>query len=169
MPPASPSPTSPEMLGEVRSGTQSTSVSPELLPNGAHTNNTSPAFSPRSRMASTGTAIEFLPAILPSPALGPVRYGEGTMHPPHGSWTVPSSTLTSPVIQPRASNALSGTDADIDHEASTALLMLNRDRRGTVGSIQEGVSCPESRKNSTISIQGSQKKMGMSVKDLLIV
>ncbi|KAH1296295.1 hypothetical protein KXX11_007932 [Aspergillus fumigatus] len=150
MPPASPSPTSPEMLGEVRSGTQSTSVSPELLPNGAHTNNTSPAFSPRSRMASTGTAIEFLPAILPSPA-------------------VPSSTLTSPVIQPRASNALSGTDADIDHEASTALLMLNRDRRGTVGSIQEGVSCPESRKNSTISIQGSQKKMGMSVKDLLIV
>ncbi|KAH2035295.1 hypothetical protein LV163_000318 [Aspergillus fumigatus] len=169
MPPASPSPTSPEMLGEVRSGTQSTSVSPELLPNGAHTNNTSPAFSPRSRMASTGTAIEFLPAILPSPALGPVRYGEGTMHPPHGSWNVPSSTLTSPVIQPRASNALSGTDADIDHEASTALLMLNRDRRGTVGSIQEGVSCPESRKNSTISIQGSQKKMGMSVKDLLIV
>ncbi|GAQ10768.1 hypothetical protein ALT_8089 [Aspergillus lentulus] len=167
MPPAPPSPTSPEMLGEVHSGTQSTSVSPELLPNGDHTNNTSPAFSPRSRMPSIGTAIEFLPAILPSPALGPVRYGE-RMHPPRGSWTVPSSTLTSPVIQPRASNASSGTDADIDHEASAALLMLNRDRRGTVGSVQEGVSSPESRKNSAISIQDSQKKMGMSVMDLLI-
>jgi hypothetical protein len=89
------------------------------------------------------------------------------MRPPRGSWTVPSSTLTSPVIQPRASNA-SSADADIDHEASAALLMLNRDRRGTVGSVQDGLSSSEARENSGMSIQDSQKKMGMSVKDLLI-
>lgn len=90
------------------------------------------------------------------------------MRPPRGSWTVPSSTLTSPVIQPRASNASFGTDADVDHEASAALLMLNRDRRGTVGSVQEGLSSSDAQENSGMSIQESQKKMGMSVKDLLI-
>ncbi|EAW07668.1 basic helix-loop-helix domain-containing protein [Aspergillus clavatus NRRL 1] len=170
LPPAPPSPTSPEMLSGVPSQIHSASVSPELSPSHAHTNNTSPAFSPRTRIPSISTAIEFLPAILPSPALGPVRFSEGIIHPPRGSWTVPSSTDTSPVLQPRFSNASSGSDADIDHEASAALLMLNRDRRGTAGSIQEGLA------NSTLDAQESskspskspQKKMGMSVKDLLI-
>lgn len=50
-------------------------------------------------------------------------------------------------------------DADIDHEASAALLMLNRDRRA----VQSNASS-----ESSDVVQDKQKKVGMSVRDLLV-
>ncbi|PYH99356.1 hypothetical protein BO71DRAFT_343036 [Aspergillus ellipticus CBS 707.79] len=157
MPPAPPSPTSPEALAEESSLSSSASVSPTLPPADAATNAASPAYSPRSR-GPTETVIEFVPSITPSPALAPTHPSENTMRSGHGSWAA-SSAGTSPVLQPRHSIASS---ADVDHEASAALLMLNRDCRGSVGSVHDMHPEPHSRS------QDSQRKVGMSVKDLLI-
>lgn len=59
----------------------------------------------------------------------------------------------------------------IDHEASAALLMLTRDRRGTADSISEHFSSgttlgPASEMANATS--DTQKRKGMSVRDLLI-
>ncbi|KAJ5575005.1 hypothetical protein N7450_008904 [Penicillium hetheringtonii] len=71
----------------------------------------SPSFSPRTRLPSVHTLPE-APSILPSPALGPSYHSLDKVQDLQG----------------------------IDHEASAALLMLTRDRRGTADSITEHFS-----------------------------
>ncbi|KAF5860458.1 hypothetical protein ETB97_001467 [Aspergillus alliaceus] len=159
MPPGPPSPSSPEVLGEIAGSTYSASVSPDLLPNGCHTNITSPAFSPRSQIPSTGATMDFT-SILPSPALGPTHPSDSALRSSRGSWAADPS----PVLQPQTRHASS---AEMDHEASAALLMLNRDCRGSVGSMQEENAKPIS-DNRPYSLHDTQRKIGMSVKDLLI-
>ncbi|KAL2820771.1 hypothetical protein BJX63DRAFT_418387 [Aspergillus granulosus] len=165
-PPALPSaplsPTSPEFIGE--SGhAYSASVSPEVHPD-SFAANTSPMYSPRSRFPSTSAISEIPPSILPSPALGPVRPEERPMDSGRSSWALPSST-TSPAIQPRFSN---GSSADMDHEASAALLMLNRDPRGSVDSGRDSsATASVSREDERYKLPDPQRKR-MSVMDLLI-
>ncbi|CAL5871172.1 uncharacterized protein PFLUO_LOCUS5419 [Penicillium psychrofluorescens] len=77
------------------------------------------------------------------------------------------SVLPSPALGPTQTSNM-----DIDHEASAALLMLTRDRRGTADSISDRLS------GSTVlstSSQSQERKMsdhqssrGMSVRDLLL-
>ncbi|KAJ5682412.1 hypothetical protein N7462_005577 [Penicillium macrosclerotiorum] len=160
---APPSPTSPEFIAE--GGTScvsqsqppqrppssiysySASASPELLPPDGQISDVSPSFSPRTRMPSVHTLSD-VPSILPSPALGP-------------SHSHPSLEK----IQD-----LQGSD----HEASAALLMLTRDRRGTADSISEHFAgsttlytpTEDSRTGRTSS--DAQRRNGMSVRDLLI-
>jgi hypothetical protein len=59
----------------------------------------------------------------------------------------------------------------IDHEASAALLMLTRDRRGTADSISEhfpaSTALGPTPENSH-AVSDSQRRKGMSVRDLLI-
>ncbi|KAL4924446.1 uncharacterized protein BDV17DRAFT_274604 [Aspergillus undulatus] len=162
------SPTSPEFLGDVHGSTYSASVSPEVPPESVPS--TSPMYSPRSRVPSTAMS-EIPPSILPSPALGPVRPSERTMGSSRSSWALPPSSTTSPAIQPRFSNASS---ADVDHEASAALLMLNRDPRGSIdsghshsGSAGSGSSSAVSREDERYKLPEPQRKR-MSVMDLLI-
>lgn len=153
LPPGPPSPTSPEFLAEMAGSERSASASPEFLPENTQIPDTSPSFSPRTRIPSMSTTYEFAPSILPSPALGP-------SHPEHqSSW--PVSTNTSPALQPQQNNA------DVDHEASAALLMLNQDRRGTLDSIIDKVT-DSSLKSRNCEGQETGKRMGMSVRDLLI-
>ncbi|KAL4959623.1 basic helix-loop-helix domain-containing protein [Aspergillus stella-maris] len=132
--PAAPlSPTSPEFLADTQGSTYSASVSPEVPPESIPS--TSPMYSPRSRIPSTAMS-EIPPTILPSPALGPVRTNDRSMGGSmRSSWALPQSLTTSPALQPRFSNASS---ADVDHEASAALLMLNRDPRGSIDSARGG-------------------------------
>ncbi|KAL2828481.1 hypothetical protein BDW59DRAFT_143180 [Aspergillus cavernicola] len=158
--PAAPlSPTSPEFPGEVKEHMYSTSMSPKVHPNG-HAANTSPMYSPRSRFPSIAMS-DIPPAILPSPALGPIRPNECTTGSARSSWALPPSR-TSPAIQPRFSNTSS---ADMDHEASAALLMLNRDPRGSIddGSVGSSVA----REDERYKHPEPQRKR-MSVMDLLI-
>ncbi|KAF7585990.1 hypothetical protein BBP40_009743 [Aspergillus hancockii] len=166
MPPVPPSPPSPEVLGEMTGSIYSASVSPNLLPEGSHVDVTSPAFSPRSRIPSTGATMDFAPSILPSPALGPTHHSDSALRSSRGSWAA-SSINPSPVLQPQNGHTSS---AEMDHEASAALLMLNRDCRGSVGSMHEGHvnPAPGPLGNHRYSFQDTQRKIGMSVKDLLI-
>lgn len=149
LPPPPPSPTSPEFLAEMPGSEHSGSVSPELLPENAFQYHqhampaASPSFSPRTRMPSS--ANECPPSLLSSPALGP-------------SWTGATSTNTSPALQPQ------NNGADVDHEASAALLMLTQDRRGTLDSIADRVS----ETNLDNKESHEKRRMGMSVRDLLI-
>ncbi|GKT40087.1 transcriptional regulator RFX1 [Colletotrichum spaethianum] len=98
------------------SRSQQPSVSPALLPQDASTRHRHDSYSsvstdhPRHYSYSTSTTT--------SPAFGPqtsVGYG-------HGGGL--GSALTSPALVPQR---------DLDQEATAALLMLNSDRRGTVG------------------------------------
>ena len=60
----------------------------------------------------------------------------------------------------------------VDHEASAALLMLTRDRRGTADSINEhfsaGTALIPPPETAPVVPPGSQRRKGMSVRDLLI-
>ncbi|KAJ4394381.1 hypothetical protein N0V93_003598 [Gnomoniopsis smithogilvyi] len=77
-----------------------------------------------------------------SPAMGPGWSSAGGYAPSN-----PGSTLTSPALGPLR-------ERDLDQEATAALLMLNSDRRGTVGNVADrGGSSANGR--------------GMSVRDLL--
>ena len=158
LPPAPPSPTSPEFLEELADSEHEASVSPELLPESSQAHDTSPSFSPRT-VPSNGTTYDFVPTtILPSPALGPTHPQET-----HQSW--PASANTSPALQPSQGN--SSADADVD--ASAALLMLNQDRRGTADSIADKVTEASLESgNREARVQEPGRRMGMSVKDLLI-
>lgn len=145
----------------------SASISPELLPDGAQGTGTSPSFSPRSQVP-TG-AFEFT-SVLPSPVLGPSQAAEIRRHSSQQWPGLLTFTNTSPAMQSRQSNSSYGQDVYVDHEASAALLMLNRDRRGTADSISERPldSNLSSREDSRHTTQEPQKKMGLSVSDLLI-
>ncbi|KAL4791738.1 hypothetical protein BDV19DRAFT_369943 [Aspergillus venezuelensis] len=182
--PAAPlSPTSPEFLADIQGSTYSASVSPEVPPESIPS--TSPMYSPRSRIPSTAMS-EIPPSNLPSPALGPVRTNDRSMGGSmHSSWALPQSLTTSPALQPRFSNSSS---ADVDHEASAALLMLNRDPRGSIDSARGGStgsssgSAQGSASTAATSASGSAsvsrdderykhpepQRKGMSVMDLLI-
>ncbi|KAI9923485.1 hypothetical protein ASPWEDRAFT_27965 [Aspergillus wentii DTO 134E9] len=167
MPPAPPSPTSPEFLAP--DDLHSASASPELLPESAQVNDTSPSFSPRTQVPSAGPNFEFTHTSLPSPVLGPPASAGTQIHFSPQQW--PTSANTSPAILPRQSNASAySADAEIDHEASAALLMLNRDRRGTADSINTKLtnSTLASQEDRNREMQETQRRMGMSVKDLLI-
>ncbi|KAL1988307.1 hypothetical protein VTN96DRAFT_282 [Rasamsonia emersonii] len=163
-----PSPTSPEVVaGTEESGVSmaaSSSTSPELLPSGAQSAQFSPAFSPRNPgLPQRQPSLEFSTTILPSPALGPTQSPDRHSHLTWQASTQPvsasASTSTSPAILPQRNSISSySADTDIDHEASAALLMLNRDRRGTMDSAAQ----------SNASSEGVQKKVGMSVRDLLV-
>lgn len=90
-----------------------------------------------------------------SPAVGP-GWGFG-----FGGGSAAGSTLTSPALGPLLERG------DLDHEATAALLMLNNDRRGTVGSLGNAgagagtnASCPGGGGRSSHG-------RGMSVRDLL--
>ncbi|KAJ5491007.1 hypothetical protein N7539_002574 [Penicillium diatomitis] len=159
---APPSPTSPEFIAETGTGnvlhkapqrppsstyysSASSVASPEILAPHSHIYDASPSFSPRTRMPSIQT-IPDVPSVLPSPALGPSYAPMDKVHDLQG----------------------------IDHEASAALLMLTRDRRGTADSINEKFTgsttlAAEDHRGSVdrMSID-SQRRKGMSVRDLLI-
>ncbi|KAL2847999.1 hypothetical protein BJX68DRAFT_107243 [Aspergillus pseudodeflectus] len=162
LPSAPLSPTSPEFIGEL-GHTYSTSVSPEVHPDGFAAS-TSPMYSPRSRFPSTSALSEIPPSILPSPALGPVRPHERSMDSARSSWALPSST-TSPAIQPRFSN---GSSADVDHEASAALLMLNRDPRGSIDSGRDSSTTSSLSRDDEAYMPLEPQRKRMSVMDLLI-
>lgn len=111
-------------------------------------------------------AYEFAPSILPSPALGPFHPGQT-----YPSW--PASTTvsanTSPAIKPRQGNG--HIDADVDHEASAALLMLNQDRRGTIDSVVDKINdanLDTGKKEAPETGPETGRRMGMSVRDLLV-
>lgn len=147
-----PSPTSPEFLAERDAEPMernpsstyscSTSASPELYAPPTEFPDTSPSFSPCTQ-APTAQNLLDASSTLPSPALGPI-------------WASTEKMLE-----------LQG----IDHEASTALLMLTQDRRGTADSISEHFSgittLTNSDKTSTMPPE-TQIRRGMSVRDLLI-
>jgi hypothetical protein len=81
------------------------------------------------------------PSILPSPALGPSQPSMDKLHDLQG----------------------------IDHEASAALLMLTRDRRGTADSISEHFSGSTDLASADRGVSSdAQRRKGMSVRDLLI-
>jgi len=81
------------------------------------------------------------PSILPSPALGPSHPSMDKLHDLQG----------------------------IDHEASTALLMLTRDRRGTADSISEHFAGSTALTSEDRRVSSdAQRRKGMSVRDLLI-
>lgn len=81
-----------------------------------------------------------------SPAIGPGWGGGGGYAPSNHS--AAGSTLTSPALGPLR-------ERDLDQEATAALLMLNSDRRGTIGS------------GSGRGSGSGGSGRGMSVKDLL--
>ncbi|WYZ42893.1 hypothetical protein EsH8_VI_000592 [Colletotrichum jinshuiense] len=125
-----PSPTFPAQ----HSRSQQPSVSPALLPQDSrhrHDSYSSVSTDQRHYSYSTSTTT--------SPAFGPQAYPYG-----HGIGSASHSTLTSPALAPQR---------DLDQEATAALLMLNSDRRGTVGEASGGTS------------RGAGR--GMSVRDLL--
>jgi hypothetical protein len=156
-PAAPPSPTSPEFIMEngpdpepmqretSSTYSYSTSASPPCFDPAMQMDipDTSPSFSPRTQIPSAQNIPETT-SVLPSPALGPVWASEEKMLELQG----------------------------VDHEASAALLMLTRDRRGTADSINEhfssGTALIPSPENKAVVPPEQQRRKGMSVRDLLI-
>lgn len=154
---APPSPTSPEFIAETGmdrvqqppmrrppssaySYSESASASPEYMPPSAQMSDTSPSFSPRTRVPSAPTMPD-APSVLPSPALGPSYMSMDKL----------------PEFQ------------GMDHEASAALLMLTQDRRGTADSITEHLPNTKlSSSEGSRSGSDAPRGRGMSVRDLLI-
>ncbi|PYH44370.1 basic helix-loop-helix domain-containing protein [Aspergillus saccharolyticus JOP 1030-1] len=168
IPPAPPSPTSPEALGPAESGPSSPdSVSPALLPTEASTSNaTSPIFSAQPFTPVPGSVPDFRCSFAAFSVPEPVQPSPETTRSARGSW-VASSASTSPGLGPQYPIA---SPADVDHEASAALLMLNRDCRGSVGSAHDAraPSVQPARREGSNQGQYPQRKLGMSVMDLLI-
>ncbi|KAL0936524.1 helix-loop-helix dna-binding domain-containing protein [Colletotrichum truncatum] len=130
-----PSPTFPAQQHS-RSQQPSVSPSPALLAQDSrHRHDSYPSVSTADQRHYSYSAS----SATTSPAFGPQPYAYG-----HGIASVSHSTLTSPALAPQR---------DLDHEATAALLMLNTDRRGTVGS------------ESASTARGAGR--GMSVRDLL--
>ena len=160
LPPGPPSPTSPDLMAALEDGVQSSSASPELAPS----DSVSPTFSPRTKVPSgAGAASEFAPSVLPSPALGPAQ------SPDQSSRHVWPSSSASPDLQPRQSGS-SNRESDVDREASAALLMLNRDSRGSLNStsgVTAANSPSDSRDEEFTDENSLQKRVSMNVRDLL--
>ncbi|CRG84944.1 hypothetical protein PISL3812_02111 [Talaromyces islandicus] len=179
-PPGPPSPTSPELVMPERADEESFSASSSASSVAA-----SPALSPHTgpthhhhqfQSIDSSSSSSYYP-ILPSPALGPVQHPNNNIN-NNNTWRTPSQPLASatpsPAILPQqhhrysvsSSTSTSGAalenDSSIDHEASAALLMLNMDRRS-------GPAAEESAQRSSLAAEATarQRKMGMSVRDLL--
>lgn len=173
MPPAPPSPTSPDVLPGGEESGESAQSSPDLLPSNTHDHNVSPSLSPRGRQYPSRSSIEFNTTILPSPALGPSQSPDISGREQRFTWaTTTTSASASPAILPQRNSVSSGNaESDIDHEASAALLMLNMDRRGTMDSSKDvpvSTTLPPPSDHGSDNSQDRQRKMGMSVRDLLI-
>ncbi|KXH28662.1 helix-loop-helix DNA-binding domain-containing protein [Colletotrichum simmondsii] len=123
---------------------QQPSVSPALLPQDSRHRHDS--YSSVSTDHPRHNSYSYSTSTTTSPAFGPQTYGGG-----YGSL----SALTSPALAPQR-------DRDLDHEATAALLMLNSDRRGTVGEASGGGVGAGGIGNPT---RGAGR--GMSVRDLL--
>lgn len=162
-PPTLPSPTSPEFWAAPADSPNSPSTSPELLP-GDDTNGSSmpsPCYLPRSRAPSISYApTEIASTVLPSPALAPTR---PPVYSPQHAWSA-----VSPHLSPR--QHYDSAESSTDHEASAVLLMMNRDRRGT---IDLGNGYPDANTSLTAYEEGptdgqeAKKRTSMSVRDLL--
>ncbi|KXG49032.1 uncharacterized protein PGRI_029020 [Penicillium griseofulvum] len=152
-PAAPPSPTSAEFITETGEplrrdssstySSYSTSASPELQTAPTEFPDTSPSFSPRTQVPSAQIPQD-ASSVLPSPALGPIWASSEKMQEFQG----------------------------VDHEASAALLMLTQDRRGTADSISEkflgSTALSTSLEENSAVPPESQRRKGMSVRDLLI-
>lgn len=82
-----------------------------------------------------------------------------------------ASVLPSPALGPTNPSMEKLQDIQgMDHEASAALLMLTRDRRGTADSINEnfGNSTTLAPQSEESRAADAQRRKGMSVRDLLI-
>ncbi|KAK1688320.1 hypothetical protein BDP55DRAFT_548054 [Colletotrichum godetiae] len=126
------------------SRSQQPSVSPALLPQDSRHRHDS--YSSVSTDHPRHNSYSYSTSTTTSPAFGPQAYAGGGGY---GSL----STLTSPALAPQR-------DRDLDHEATAALLMLNSDRRGTVGEASGGTAGA-----SVNPTRGAGR--GMSVRDLL--
>ncbi|KAK1638310.1 hypothetical protein BDP81DRAFT_516147 [Colletotrichum phormii] len=121
------------------------SVSPALLPQDSRHRHDS--YSSVSTDHPRHNSYSYSTSTTTSPAFGPQTYAGG------GGGYGSLSTLTSPALAPQR-------DRDLDHEATAALLMLNSDRRGTVGEASGGAAGA-----SVNPTRGAGR--GMSVRDLL--
>lgn len=144
------------------SDSSSYSVSPDLGPLQSHASaNASPMESPQD--LSPRASFDIAPMVLPSPRL-PLPSNRASQHFDqahiHGVSTTPSpmilpqQAVASPANNPSHRPDWGG-DTSLDHEATTALLMLNNDRRQPQPSTEPSKS------------QGGQRKLGISVHDLL--
>ncbi|UQC86841.1 helix-loop-helix DNA-binding domain-containing protein [Colletotrichum lupini] len=125
---------------------QQPSVSPALLPQDSRHRHDS--YSSVSTDHPRHNSYSYSTSTTTSPAFGPQAYGGG-----YGSL----SALTSPALAPQR-------DRDLDHEATAALLMLNSDRRGTVGEAS-GSGAGAGAGGIANPTRGAGR--GMSVRDLL--
>ncbi|SPN97154.1 uncharacterized protein DNG_00670 [Cephalotrichum gorgonifer] len=131
--------TAPSPTYSVAPSSHQSSVSPAILAQDRRESYSSVSADPRR--------YSFTTSATPSPACGPQQhYGVGTTLPPI------FSALTSPALGPR----------DADHEATAALLMLNKDRREYLAQ-QAGEEGTAGEANPRA--RGSGR--GMSVRDLL--
>ncbi|EXF84323.1 helix-loop-helix DNA-binding domain-containing protein [Colletotrichum fioriniae PJ7] len=105
------------------SRSQQPSVSPALSPQDSRHRHDS--YSSVSTDHQRHNSYSYSTSTTTSPAFGPQTYGGGGGGGGVGGYGS-LSALTSPALAPQR-------DRDLDHEATAALLMLNSDRRGTVG------------------------------------
>lgn len=159
IPPAPLSPTSPDLLAASADGAQSSSASPELLPSGS----ISPSLSPHTLDPSTNyQTTELAPSVLPSPALIP------TNSPIQSLQHVWPASFSPGGQHQQNFPAYHDAEADVDRQASAALLMLNRDSRGSVASINGLAHTPPDSRDSEYPVdQSIHKRTSMSVRDLL--
>lgn len=129
------------------SRSQQPSVSPALSPQDSRHRHDS--YSSVSTDHQRHNSYSYSTSTTTSPAFGPQTYSGGGVG-GYGSL----SALTSPALAPQR-------DRDLDHEATAALLMLNSDRRGTVGEAS-GSGAVGAGANPA---RGAGR--GMSVRDLL--
>lgn len=143
---APPSPTSPEFLGEAEA----------MQP--SHRTSSANSY-------STSASPELLPPTAQHADTFP-SFSPRTCMPSAPALPEAPSVLPSPALGP---SYRSNADIDIDHEASAALLMLTRDRRGTADSINEQFSVgPALAPGEEARATDAQRRKGMSVHDLLI-
>ncbi|RAO65568.1 uncharacterized protein BHQ10_001580 [Talaromyces amestolkiae] len=120
---------------------------------------------PQSELHQMGNATSYrvpqqIASTTPSPAILPQQQHHYQQQQQHRQSISSTHTMASPVFVAH--------DSIIDQEASAALLMLNMDRRGA--SISEGSAGKEDKKSpssASASSASQDRRMGMSVRDLL--
>ncbi|KAK2855537.1 hypothetical protein FQN49_005090 [Arthroderma sp. PD_2] len=127
------------------------SVSPDIDP---LSTSTMPSPAQSARDCSSRASFEIIPMVLPSPAIQPARQQQHAR-----TYSMSTSTTTSPLLVPQGGRGddVAVQDADMDREATAALLMLTNDRRHSSNTMPSPTIWPE----------GAKRKMGMSVHDLL--